>query len=408
MYNFVINMDDILKYALEHEIIDLSYVQDKVEMSKRQELLKQHPYKIWKGDDGYYHTYIPDKESKNGRIAKKRKNKKDVEDDVIFYLKQDIENPTIKEVFDEWNDRRLRLEKISIPTYQRNKQLFNRHYSEFGKKRIKNITEEDIGNFLEEQIPKFNLTAKSFANLKTITRGLLKRAKKRKLINFFVEETLNDLDVTDSEFKKVIKEDYEEVFNEDEMPVIMEYLEKNLDITGLGILLMFVTGARIGEVVTLKHSDFDGNTFKIRRTETRYRGDDGKYVYDVKEFPKTHAGLRTVIIPQDYSWIVRKLKAANPFEEYIFMKNGNRITAAAMRSKLMRVCDKLHIYRKSPHKIRKTYGTILLDNNIDQKLIIGQMGHTDISCTENHYHRNRRTIEKKSEIISKIPEFCVK
>lgn len=53
-------------------------------------------------------------------------------------------------------------------------------------------------------------------------------------------------------------------------------------------------------------------------------------------------------------------------------------------------CKKLGIYRKSPHKIRKTYGTD---------------GHTDISSTENHYHRNRRSIDAKSQIISSLPEF---
>ena len=36
----------------------------------------------------------------------------------------------------------------------------------------------------------------------------------------------------------------------------MEYLEDNLDIRNLGILLMFLTGIRVGELVTLKHEDF--------------------------------------------------------------------------------------------------------------------------------------------------------
>lgn len=57
---------------------------------------------------------------------------------------------------------------------------------------------------------------------------------------------------------------------------------------------------------------------------------------------------------------------------------------------------------------RKTYGSILLDNHIDNRFIIGQVGHTDILCTENHYHRNRRDMEKKMEIISQIPEFMTK
>lgn len=42
---------------------------------------------------------------------------------------------------------------------------------------------------------------------------------------------------------------------------------------------------------------------------------------------------------------------------------------------------------------------------IDNKLIMEQMGHTDILCTEEHYHRNRKNIDKKSTIISEIPEF---
>ena len=47
----------------------------------------------------------------------------------------------------------------------------------------------------------------------------------------------------------------------------------------------------------------------------------------------------------------------------------------------------------------------MLDNHIDNRLIIQQMGHTGIDCTETYYHRNRRTIEKKKEILSNIPDF---
>lgn len=79
-----------------------------------------------------------------------------------------------------------------------------------------------------------------------------------------------------------------------------------------------------------------------------------------------------------------------------------------MRMRLKRICKKRNIYHKSSHKIRKTYGTILLDNHIDNKLIMSQMGHTDIACTENHYHRNRKSLDKKSEIISNIPDFMAK
>ena len=160
------------------------------------------------------------------------------------------------------------------------------------------------------------------------------------------------------------------------------------------------------ELVDLKHDAFDGNTIKIRRTETRFLGEDGKYVYSVKEFPKSEAGVRTVVIPKDYEWLCSKIKALNPFGEYVFTdKNGKRMTTNCIRRRQERNCKRLGIYKKFPHKIRKTYGTILLDYNIDNRLIMEQMGHTDISCTETHYHRKRKDIEQKSYIISSIPEF---
>lgn len=392
-----------MNYAIDNGMIDMSYIQEKINMSKRKELLNKHPYKIWEGKDGKWYTYIPDQEK--GRILKKRINKENLEEDIIKYLKAELDNPTISEVFEEWNNRRLELKKISKSTHLRNQQIFNRHYNEFGNQKIKSVEQEDFEEFLEEQIPQYDLTAKAFSNLKTVTRGFLKRAKKRKLVNFNIEELFQDLDTSDLNFKKIIKEDYEEVFSEEEMPVMMDYIEKNPDMMNIGIILMFLTGARIGEVVSLKHDDFDNNTFKIRRTETRYLDDDGNYVNEIKEFPKSQAGVRIAIIPEDYSWVTKKIKSLNPFGEYVFVKNGKRISTQAMRMRLKRLCAKLNIYHKSPHKIRKTYGTILLDNHVDNKLIMGQMGHTDIICTENHYHRNRKSVEAKSKILSNIPEF---
>lgn len=404
--NYINNIsnDELLNYALSKGIINLESVQEQIAMSKRQEYLDKHPYKIYQGNDGKWRTYLPD--LNNGRKMIKKTNKKDVYDIIVAYWKEQDVNPTIKEVFNEWNDRRLELSQISDATYLRNTQVFNRHYSLFGNNHIKDVSVEQWTDFLEEQIGKFTLTTKAFANLKSITRGMLKRAKRRKLITFCSEDIFDDLEVSDNEFKQVIKEDYQLVFNEQESEIIVKYLIDNLDTMNIAILLMFLTGARIGEIATLKHEDFNEDSFNIRRTETRYKK-DGHYVYGVKEFPKTKAGVRTVVIPNEYKWLYGKIKTLFPFEEFIFISDitHKRLTAQSIRMRLLRLCKKLNIYHKSPHKIRATYGSILLDNHIDNKLIIGQMGHTNIACTEQHYHRNRRSIEKKAEIISQISDF---
>lgn len=219
-----LSREELLKYAMSEGIIDLSSVRKQLEMAKREEYLAKHEYKIWQGNDGKWRTYIPDKE-KTRRLVKKS-TRRDIEDVIIAYYKQEIENPTIDEVFTEWNDRRLALKKISESTHLRNKQYYNRHYSKFGKRKIKSVSEDEWQNFLEEQIPEYNLTSKAFSGLKGVTKGLLKRAKKRKLIAFNIDELFSDLDITETEFKKVIKEDYEEVYNEEESDKIIRFFSK--------------------------------------------------------------------------------------------------------------------------------------------------------------------------------------
>lgn len=393
----------MLNFALESGMIDLDTIQMQIEMNERKKYLEMHPFSIWEDKQGTWHTYLPDE--KKGRIHKKRKTEKEIQSIVVDYWKGETENPTINDVFNEWNDRRFELQKISAATHQRNRQYYERHYEQFGKRKIRNVDAEEIVDFLEEQIPRFNLTAKAFSNIKGITKGFLKRAKKRKLIDWNIEEALYDLDVSEIDFKKRIKEDYEEVFDETEMSIIINYLVNNLDTQNIGILLMFVTGIRVGELVALKHEVFEENYFKIRRTETNYKL-NGETVYEIKEFPKSEAGVRDVVIPQNYMWLYSKIKSLNPFGEYVFVNSrGERMTTNCFRARLRRICEKLNIYKKSPHKIRKTYGTILLDNNVDQRFVLGQMGHSNVKVTENHYHRNRKSIAKKVEVVSKIPDF---
>ena len=142
------------------------------------------------------------------------------------------------------------------------------------------------------------------------------------MIDWIPDVLFQDLDTSESEFKRVIKEDKEEVFDEEEFPIFMNALMEKPDLRNLGILLMFITGIRVGELVALKFSDFDGNSIKIQRTETRTINDEGKTEYRIKNFPKTEAGVRTVVIPEDYSWIYKRLKMCNPFEEYVFFDKG--------------------------------------------------------------------------------------
>lgn len=394
---------EILNSPYINDILDLGELEQKIHMIEKKKYLEQHPYAIYEGKDGAWYSYIYEEGHYRNRRKVRRKTRKELEDYICSIYREAEVNPTLKEVFTEWQDRRLSIGRIKPSTYTRNEQIFLRHFSKFGERRIKGVTGEEICSFLEEQISEYHLNSRAFSNLKSITRGFLKRAKRLKYIDFNVDQVLSDVDTSDRLFKPKVVDDSKEIFYDDELEVVIEYCYDHRDDTcSLGVALMLISGIRVGELVALENTDILEDAVRITKTETRFKR-DGHYHYEVSSYPKTPAGVRTVIIPENFRWVLERLRLRDRF---IFVgKGGERLHTQAIYKRMKQICRKVGIAARSPHKARKTYGTILLDNSVDYKIIEKQMGHTDISCTELHYHRDRRRLEKKREIFNSIPEF---
>ena len=398
--------DRDLQYALNNGIINTASIQSIVDMSRRKELLSRHPYKIWEGTDGKWHTYLPDE--KKGRVSRKRNSEEEIEDVIVEYWKTVEENPTIKELFKKWNDDLVFKGLIKTNTSCRNESCFKRHFTEFGEKRIKDTDLDMWVEFLEGEIPKYNLTAKSFAGLKSISKGILKISKRKKYIDFSAQEVMEELMLPKNGFYRKHKSDEEEVYTADETALILDHCKQNRDVWGDCITLIFVTGLRVGEAVALKHDDLDPKNLciSVHATESRKKDEKGVIRTFIQDSAKTDAGTRTVVLPKQYQYLLTSLWWASSNTEYVFEYNKKRIHTNAVRKKLARVCKLLGVPYKSPHKIRKTFCSILLDNNISSSFVTSQMGHTDITTSEIFYHKNRNSGSEKVEILSSIKEFA--
>lgn len=396
-----VTKNEVLNYAIEHGIIDLSYIENKIEMNKREELLKKHPYEIWIGKDNRYYTYFPEKDNK--RMLKSRNTRQKIEDCIVDFWKQEMENPTIYELYIEWVDGKLKREEITITTKNRYDRQYKESMIEFGKNRIKAIEEYDIEKFLLEAIHVHKMTAKGFSNLRTLILGIFKLAKKKKLVQYSIKNVIDDMDISRKLFRKVKHEDDELIFMDEEVEKVLNYFKQHkLDLKDLGILLLFYTGMRPGELSALTWDDVNGNIIKIHSTEIRYENENKEYIYEVRDFPKTEAGIRDVIVPQSQLWILKEIKTLNPSGKYVFEQHGQRIRTCLFDDRIRRICSKLKIKEKSLNKIRKTYATTLIDKRVDDSLIIAQMGHTDITTTKNYYYKNRKNMQQKSLIIDKV------
>lgn len=393
-------MDDVLQFALKNGIIDLSYIQDKYNMSKKEELLKKHKWAITQGKDGYWRTYLPDE--KKGRRMIKKSSKEEVENCVVKYWKNEIENPTINEIYDEWVCGKLEREEISLATKNRYDRQYNESMQKFGKKKIKEIEEYEIEKFILDTIHLHSLTQKAYSNLRTLIYGIFKYAKKKKYISFSITEVINDIEISRKAFRKVKKDDEELVFSKEETTQIINHITQNLDMKNLGILLLFKTGMRPGELAGLEWKDVRNNVIHVNRTEIHYQTDDKTEIYEVRDFPKTEAGIRDIVIPDNSLWILKKCRNLNPFGKYVFEENRNRIKTYQFSKRMETICNQLNIKRKSLNKIRKTYGTMLIDAMVNESVVIAQMGHTDIKTTKKYYYKNRTSQDERVNIINNV------
>ena len=402
-----IDENELLRLIKSDDTIDHTRtIYDCIMQSKREKILKEYRNKIWQGrNDRNWWVKLDGK-------SHKRKTRSDLEDFIVEYIldrEQEVKSPTLKEIYYKWAKGRLSRNVISKSTYDRNEYTFKKHFEEtgFGNKKITDIKAIEWVDFIESESARLNLSSKGLSRFREIIKGILISGKRDEYITWSIEDMLNMVDVRPV---KKYTEEQTQVFSPDELSTLRDYLVQNLNGKNLAILLVTITGMRPGEVVALKWEDILDNAIKIRRSEIRYKSETGERVRAVVDHPKTEAGYRTIVLSQGNEWILDKMKELKKYpDDYLFRNdNEDRLTLDSLDRRFQTIEKNLRLPIRSLNKLRKTYGSILLDANVDQRFIIKQMGHTNIMTTESSYHKDRRDRDEKSKRLSSIEELTVK
>ena len=398
-----------LKLALESGMISYAAIQEQIDMADNQKYLANHRFRIYQGKDGKWNTYVPDDSSKHKRRIIRKNTKREVEDAVVKYYRKLEQEPTVEEVFRRWVTSKLEYGEIEKQTYDRYELVFKRYFIEnecgLAKTKINSIDELMLEDFIKRTIHDYSLTVKGWSNLRVIIRGVFKYAKKMRQTDLSISQFMGDLDLSKNIFRRKIILDNEEVFTEEEIKKIRDCIYghglRAVSLINLGILFDIKTGLRGGELAALKYEDVQNGILTVRRTEVRYKDENGRYEYDVRDATKGRDGARRVILTKDAVELIEQIRKINPFGEYIFQRpNGNRIHGREFSIRLKQICRSLGIKERTLHKLRKTYATMLLNANVDEKLIMNQMGHTDITTTKNFYYFDNHNIEESRRVIS--------
>lgn len=399
----------LLKYACENNMIDLSVIQQEMLMKQNAEYLAMHPYGIWLGNDNYYHTIIRE-EGKKKQLKKKKQE--DLEKAIIEYYKSRERFKTIDDVFEECYKEKLEYKLLKIQSYDK----YSKVYKRFMKNNpeatdiraipFTNITEDDLDKLIYSTISSLSPTLKAFNDFKTILTATFKFAKKRKYTSISISHYLSDLDIPTNTFNKIHHDKTELAFTKDEECKMINKLFELGDIRALGLIVLFDTGLRIGELCCIRKSDIEDDFIRIHATEINYTDEStGKNKVEVQETTKTDSGIRDVYLTENGIKAVKLLLDISQDDEWLFFDKGKRIHEHGFRKKLYDVCDSLGIKKRSPHKVRKTYATKLIKADVSEQLIKEMMGHSDIVTTRRNYYVENSTPDEFREALHKASSF---
>lgn len=412
--------DELLKYAVENGMIDLSYMQEQIEMNKRNELLKKYESCIWYSEnEKVWYCHIPDENKTNGRKKVKRKNRQDIEEIIYQYYKKEDEKQTkefkknilIKELFVEFIEYKSK--EVTACTIKRMMADWYRFYegTKFVEISLEELTKIDIDIFFNTILDENVLKPKAFYNM----CGLLKQALQYAVDAEYIDKNPYRTKVNKKKFKADGKKSSEyEVYQSDEKRLIIQEMERRYknnpkNTAPLAVILDFEIGTRKGEILALSESDIKNGWIHIhRQVVEKFDVTDVSKIkslgFEVVDYTKSSDGDRWLPLSRKAIDIIQRIKEINrqynnTFQDFLFVTNGHIMSPNAIDAQIKRGCEHIGIKVKTMHKIRKTYGSTLLHNGVNISAVKDMLGHADETTTLKHYIYNTITSNETGEMV---------
>ena len=402
-----ISKETLLQYVINEGIIDVTYVQEQIEMKKRDEILQQHPYSIWQGtNDKKWYTYLPDETKPKGIALKKRTSQKAIENLVIEYWQnqEEYREYTFNDVYFMWRQVQDQLvEDNSVAKYESD---YNRFFldSEFAQQNIKDITEDTIKIFMCKTIKRLELGKETARKLYGYVNNTIKCARKNQLIDGNPTEFLESKQFYRycvEKFKPVSKK----VILDDDMKALRERFRQDHEkhpnyIPTYAVELASLTGMRVGELSALRWEYITDKYIIIDESEKSNRKKNEFYVSKTKNkmtrfFPLTDE-IRDLLervraVEEEYGYLC----------EWVFANENGRIHAKTISSCSQTKCRQLKIDAKGIHAYRKTINSKMRCNGVSSTVAASILGHTK-EVNEQYYTFDITSMEERAKIVSDV------
>jgi integrase/recombinase XerD len=259
------------------------------------------------------------------------------------------------------NDKKV--SSNTLQSYKRDLKQFERYLEENGKD-YSEITDEEIKIYIKymQEIGK---------KTSTISRGLAS------IRSFFQYETKNKKiqhDPTEGIQSPKIEKRVPNVLTSKEVALLLEQ-PKDVDLKGIRDKAMlefaYATGMRVTEIISLNIEDIN-----LERGYATCR--NGK---KERSIPLGNMSLKAL---KEYILNARDIMVRDENEKALFVNvNGQRLTRQGFWKIIKYYKEQAHITKDiTPHVLRHSFATHLLQNGADLKAIQTMLGHSDISSTQ--------------------------
>lgn len=261
--------------------------------------------------------------------------------------------------------------KNTIEAYRRDLLLF----SDYTDKHLNDINKEDVKKYLKhlkDSKHKERSIARNLSSLKSFYKFLL--------INNIVNSTPLSGIVSFKLSKKLPN-----VLTIDEVNKILDIkLDDNYSYRNKAMLeLLYATGLRVSELVNLKIYDVDLEDDIVR---TMGKGSKERII-PIGDYAKKALSSYLSI---RYTFLKKEVT------DYLFLNNhGRKMTRQGFFKILKKIIKEKNINKDiSPHTLRHSFATHMINNGADLRTIQEFLGHSDISTTQIYTHVSNEQIKK--------------
>ena len=262
--------------------------------------------------------------------------------------------------------------KLSSNTISSYQEDLKKIISNFNKNLIE-LTTNDIEKYINDT----KLTARTKAHYLSVLNSFFKYMIFMNKINNNPCELIRNPKIE----KKLPK-----YLTKDEIEKLLDIkLIKPIDYRNKAMLeLLYATGTRISELLNLElnHIDFDECIIRVT----------GKGKKD-RIIPIGNTAIKYLkLYINDYRKFILKTRTNN----YIFLnKNGEKMSRQGFFKILKELANNAGITKElSPHTLRHSFATHLLNNGADLRIIQELLGHENLSTTEIYSHLGNKKIEE--------------